>query len=42
MEELNIIKVYLGEITYDRSMGALVLSAGIELTAKLETIIKKG
>ncbi len=40
--ELNIIKVYLGGITYDRSMGALVLSAGIELTAKLETVIKKG
>ncbi len=42
IDELNIIKVFLGEITYDRSMGALVLKAGIELTAKLETVVKKG
>jgi len=39
--ELNIIRVFLGGITYDRSMGALVLTAGIELTAKLETVVKK-
>lgn len=42
IDELNIIRVFLGEIHYDRSMGALVLSAGIDLTAKLETVIKKG
>ncbi len=42
IDELNIIRVFLGGITYERSMGALVLTAGIELTAKLETVIKKG
>lgn len=41
IDELNIIKLFLGGITYERSMGALVLTAGIELTAKLETIKPK-
>ena len=39
VDELNIIRVFLGEIHYDRSMSALVLKAGIELTAKLETVV---
>ncbi len=37
--KLNIIKVHLGEITYDRTMGALVLQAGVTLTAQLETVV---
>lgn len=42
IDELNIIRMFLGEIYYDRPMSALVLNAGIELTAKLETVTKKG
>lgn len=42
IEELNIIKVFLGGITYERSMGALMLTAGIQLTAKLETVVEAG
>lgn len=39
IKSLNVIKVFLGGITYERAMGALVLSAGIQLTVQLETVV---
>lgn len=39
LNEVTITNVYCGEIKYNRTMGALVLSAGIDLSVELCTII---
>ena len=40
LNEVTINNVYCGEIKYNRTMGALVLSAGISLSVELCTILK--
>lgn len=42
LDSVTITNVYCGEIKYNRTMGALVLSAGINLSVELCTIVETG
>lgn len=39
LTSINITNIYCGEVKYNRMMGALVLSAGINLSAELYTVV---
>lgn len=39
LEEVAVTNIYCGNIKYNRTMGALVLTAGLVLTAELGTVV---